>query len=309
MALADELDYPTRGPDALKTMLIGGALLFAAVVINFVGSLLLIVLVGLLILPFALVPQILTQGYLVRVLDSTVDGGVDPPVWEEWADTFVDGLKLVLVAIVYAVPTVVLGVVTFAVLFATTSVGAGAGGNAGNALAGVSVVLALVLGLAVLVLSLATFYLLPVGLCGMVHDGAVGGAFDLDRLRTVATSREYAVAWLAGAAVIVVGGGVAQFLAVLLVGFPLLFAAQVLGFRYFARGYADALGLDVAPPGATPSPGGPDGTTAVTDPDPLAGGDAGPAGGPGDPDAAPDGDGSDVERTPSGDDPDDERRD
>jgi hypothetical protein len=268
MVLADELDYPTRGPDALKTMLIGGGLLLAGSVIGFVGGLLTLLLVGFLILPLAFVPQILTQGYLVRVLGSTVDGEADPPVWEEWADVFVDGLKFVLVSLLYSLPVVVVGVVLLAVLFATTSIGAGAGGSAGNAVAGLSVVLGLLVGLALLVLSLAVFYLLPIGLCGMAHDDAVGGAFDLDRLRAVATSREYAVAWLAGAVVFVVGGGIAQFLVFLLVGFPLLFAAQVLGFRYFARGYADALDLEVAPPDPTPSP-------AAPDPDPLTPDDPG----------------------------------
>lgn len=269
MALTDEIDYPSRGDDAVKTMLIGGALLFAAVLINFVGSLLTIILIGFLLLPFAFIPQLLTQGYLVRVLDDTIDGGVEPPVWDDWADTFVDGLKLFVVVLAYSLPLVVLSVI-FALLFAGLSVGAGSGGDAGGALAGVSVVLGLVLGLVALVLGLAVAYLVPVGLCGMVHDDAIGGAFDLDRLREVGTSREYAVAWGAGALIIVVGGGVAQLLIVVLVGFPLLFAAQVLAFRFFARGYADALDLDVAPAGATSATAA-SGTTAtgVPDPDPL----------------------------------------
>ncbi|MEF8818140.1 MAG: DUF4013 domain-containing protein [Haloferacaceae archaeon] len=264
MALTDEIDYPSRGDDALKTMLIGGALLFAAVLINLVGSLLTIILIGFLLLPFAFIPQLLTQGYLVRVLDDTVEGGVEPPVWDDWVDVFVDGLKLFVVVLAYSLPLVVLSIL-FALLFAGLSVGAGAGGDAGNALAGVSAVLALVFGLVALVVGLAVAYLAPAGLCGMVHDDAIGGAFDLDRLREVGTSREYAVAWGAGALTLVVGGGVAQVLIFLLVGFPLLFAAQVLAFRFFARGYADALGLDVPPEGATPTAA----ATSVPDPDPT----------------------------------------
>jgi ABC-type glycerol-3-phosphate transport system permease component len=248
-------------------MLIGGALAFLAVLINLVGSVLAVVLIGFLILPFALVPQILTQGYLVRVLDDTLDGGVDPPVWEEWTDVFVDGLKFVVVSIVYSLPVVVVSVVLVLLFAFGTSVGAGVGGDGGGAIAGLSVLLALVLGLVVLVLALAVFYVLPIGICGMAQDDAVGGAFDVDRIRTVATTREYAVAWGAGAVTLVVGGGVAQFLIFLLVGFPLLFAVQVLAFRFFARGYADALDLDVAPAGASPAAAGA-GTTATSVPDP-----------------------------------------
>jgi hypothetical protein len=119
------------------------------------------------------------------------------------------------------------------------------------------------------VLSLAALYVAPIGLCGMVHDDALGGAFDPDRLREVGTSREYAVAWLAGGAILVVGGGAAQLLVFLLIGFPLVFVVQVLSFRIFARGYADALGLDVAPAGADASDLG--SPAPAADPDPLSG--------------------------------------
>lgn len=271
MSLTDEIDYPSRGDDALKTMLIGGALAFLAVLINLVGSVLAVVLIGFLILPFALVPQILTQGYLVRVLDDTLDGGVDPPVWEEWTDVFVDGLKFVVVSIVYSLPVVVVSVILVLLFAFGTSVGAGVGGDGGGAIAGLSVLLALVLGLVVLALALAVFYVLPIGICGMAQDDAIGGAFDLDRIREVATTREYAVGWGAGAVTLVVGGGIAQFLVFILIGFPLLFAAQVLAFRFFARGYADALGLDVAPEGASPTAAGAGepAATDVPDPDPM----------------------------------------
>lgn len=266
MSLADELDYPLRGNDALVTMLIGGGLALAVVAIQLVGFALTLVFIGFLILPFAFVPQILVQGYLFRVLGTTLDGDAEPPIWEDWADMFVDGLKMVAVVIAYTIPLVVVSGVLFVAVFVVSSVGAGAGGDAGGALAGVGLVVGLVLGLLTLVLGLGVFYALPIGLCGMAQDDALGGAFDLGRLREVGTSREYAVAWAVGAAVFVVGGGVAQLLVVLLVGFPLRFATQALGFRYFARGYADALGVDVAPAGAEATTAGA-GTPA--DPDPL----------------------------------------
>jgi hypothetical protein len=277
MSLTDEIDYPTRGDDALTAMLIGGGLLLAAAVINLVGSLLTIILIGFLILPFAFVPQILTQGYLVRVLDDTLDGGREPPTWGEWGELFVDGLKLLAVAIVYSIPLVLLAVGWVFVAVLGSSVGASAGGDAAGAAAGLSVVLTAVFSLVLFVLSLAVFYVLPIGLCGMVQDDSLGGAFDLGRLRTVATDRSYAVAWLFALATLLVGGFVAQLLFVILVGFPLAFAVQVLGFRLVARGYADALGVEVAPAGATAAGAG---AASVPDPDPLGGSSSGGNGGP-----------------------------
>lgn len=271
MALTDEIDYPSRGDDAVKTMLIGGALVLAPSILSFVAFILIFTFilapVGLLLLPFAFVPQILTQGYLVRVLDDTLDGGVEPPPWEEWADIAVDGLKFVAVSLVYSIPIFLGFLILGALALAGTSVGAGIGGDGGGAVAGISIVLTLVLSLVFVVLALAVGYVLPIAVCGWLQDDALGGAFDLDRIREVATTREYAVGWGAGVVTLLVGGGVAQVLFFLLVGFPLLFAAQVLAFRFFARGYADALDLDVAPAGATPT-AAVAGTTATSVPDP-----------------------------------------
>jgi hypothetical protein len=285
-SLADEINYPVRGDDALVAMLIGGGLVFAVVLINIVASFLAIFLIGFLLVPFAFVPQLLTQGYLLRVLDDTLDGGVEPPQWDEWVDLFVDGLKSAAVGIVYAIPLIVVAVAWAVFSFVGTLAGASAGGEAGGAIAGLSVVLTAVLPLVLLALSLGVFYVLPIGLCGMAQDDSLGGAFDLGRIRTVATDRSYAVAWTVAVAISLPVGFVAQLLTFLLVGFPLLFVVQVLAFRLVARGYADALGVDVAPPGAEPSPAG---AGAGNVPDPLGGTESsGAVGTGGDTTSAPD---------------------
>lgn len=273
MALADEIDYPSRGDDAVKTILIGGALVLAPSVVSLVAVFLIVTFilapVGLLLLPFALVPQLLTQGYLVRVVDDTLDGRVEPPPWRDWSDIAVDGVKFLAVGITYLVPILLGFLVVGAVALAGTSLGAGIGGEGGGVVAGLSAVLTLVLSLVFVGLTLAVGYVLPIGVCGWRHDDSLGGAFDVDRIRAVATTREYALAWGAGVLTLLVGGGVAQVLFFVLVGFPLLFAAQVLAFRFFARGYAGALNLDVAPPGAS-RPTADATETSVPDPDPLA---------------------------------------
>lgn len=271
MPLADEIDYPSRGDDAVKTILIGGALVLAPSVVSIVALLLIVTFilapVGLLLLPFALVPQLLTQGYLVRVMDDTLGGGAAPPEWRDWSGIAVDGLKLLAVGLVYVVPVFLGFLVVGTVVLAGTSLGAGIGGEGGGVVTGLSVVLTLVLSLVFVVLTLVVGYVLPIGVCGWLHDDSLGGAFDVDRIRAVATTREYAFAWGAGVLTLLVGGGVAQVLFFVLVGFPLLFVAQVLAFRFFARGYADALDIDIDPQAASPPASD---VTETSDPDPLA---------------------------------------
>lgn len=76
----EALRFPIAGDSALKNLLIGGVL-------------------GL--LGFLLVPAFFVQGYLVRVLRVAVDGGDEPPVFDEWGDLLVDGLKLFVVTLAY----------------------------------------------------------------------------------------------------------------------------------------------------------------------------------------------------------------
>lgn len=244
--------YPLNGEDGTRNVLIGGGLLLLGVLINFVAFLLLVVFVGALLFPLALIPQILVQGYLVRVLRSTVAGGTEPPAFDDPTDLGLDGLKLVAVATVYSIPVVVVAGVLTAVLVGVSVLGTDP--EAVGAASGVALAVAAVGGVLAFVLLAAIFYLVPIGLCAMVHEGEVRAAFDLGRLRRVGTDRDYAVAWGIGAAVMTVGGGIGQMLFVLLVGFPIAFAAQVAGFRLFALGYAEALDLDGSGPGsATPS--------------------------------------------------------
>lgn len=266
--------YPLRGDDATRNLLIGGGLLLLGGIVSIVALLLSFLFIGIFLFPFALVPQVLVQGYLVRVLRSTVAGGSEPPAFDEWGDLAVDGVRFVVVSVVYSLPVVVVSVLLAVVLVGATTLGAGAGPDQAGAAGVVVLLVGGVGGLLVVLLTLALLYLAPAGLCAMVQEDELSAAFDLDRLRRVGRDRDYAVAWGIGTAVMLVGNSVGQMLMVLLVGFPVVFGSQVAGFRLFALGYADALDLDRAGGGSSddrpstgPAAGGRDAT-----PTPASGG-------------------------------------
>ncbi len=91
----------------LNKLLIGAAILF-------VGSLFL----WLLFIPL-IVAGALLNGYMIEIIRRVVDGRADLlPEWDEWGDMIVDGLKLLVVQIVYSLPAIVLGLCMILLLIA-----------------------------------------------------------------------------------------------------------------------------------------------------------------------------------------------
>lgn len=254
MNIEAELKYPLNGDEPLKTLLIGGALLLAAGLIYLIGGILALVLIGYLILPFSIVPLIGVSGYALRISRSTIAGEDEPPSFEDPKDLFVDGLRVFAVGIVYQIPLFVLGALATVAVFAIQIFLIGGAASDSGAIAGIAGVGSLlvigVVGILSFVLGLGFAYVFPIGLCALAQEGEIGAAFDLGRIRSVATSKQYAVPWLIGYAVYLVAGGIAASLTPLLVGFPLVFAVAMVTFRFQAIGYRDALGLGTGTTGS-----------------------------------------------------------
>lgn len=246
--LSDALRYPFEGEDAIGILLIGGLLLFAAGVIYLLGFLLSIVFVGIFLLPFALVPILFVQGYLVAVIRATVQGHDEPPKFDDWKRLGLDGLKFLAIGLVYSIPVVVLSLVWAIVVTLGVLASDSAGGvtHLGDALGAVFTGSTIVFVLVVVGYTLVLAYLLPAAICNFAREEDLAAAFDLDLLKRVTLTAEYAVPWLLGYVVILVINNVAGILVFLLVGFPILFYAQVVGFRLYTVGYVDALGLDIS---------------------------------------------------------------
>lgn len=125
---------------------------------------------------FLLLPAFLITGYNYRVINNAVHGiinGRDPlPEFNDIIDMFVDGVKVVIVQIVYLIIPVIIFFI-FAII---------AGNLSGFASAAVMVIGCLL----TLVVGIASCLMCQMGLCHMAyHDGAFSKAFDIKELKEV----------------------------------------------------------------------------------------------------------------------------
>lgn len=233
--LGDAIEYPARGEDALTTVLVGGLLPVLSAMIGLVGLALSVVLVGLALLPLALLPGLALLGYYVAVLRGATAGESDPPRFRNWKRLLLDGLRFVAVSVAYAVPFVLLTGGFVAVVAASESA---VGNPVAEAIATVGAVLTALLAAGSL---LAYAYLQPLALANLAREGSLGAAFDLETLRRAGLSRAYAVAWLLGVLVWIGGGALEGTLWVLVVGLFVGFYADVARYYLYGRGLRRAL--------------------------------------------------------------------
>ncbi|WP_101297905.1 DUF4013 domain-containing protein [Halegenticoccus soli] len=191
--ITESITYLRNSEDWVKTVLIGGLLS---------------------LLSFLVVPTFTVIGYLLRVLRSTMRGDETPPEFGEWGDMTVDGLKGFVIAAVYGLVPVVVGLAL--VLFG--AVGASVGNSdAAGVFGGI---VALIGALIALVLGLAAAYVIPAALANYAEHDRLGAGFAVGELRPVLTSGTYATGWLYAFVVVVAGGFVAGLLNVVpLLGF------------------------------------------------------------------------------------------
>jgi hypothetical protein len=226
--LSDALSFPRRGDDWLSTLLVGGIL----------------TLLGFLILPVFVV-----QGYLVRVLDRAARRERTPPSFTEWGTLFVDGLKVLVVNLVYGLPVFVLGVVVFgaAVIIVpgepmvVDSVEPGGAPPVPQSTGSGGLLVFVALVALVALLGLVVSYLLPAALANFAREDRLGAAFAFRTVLAGAFTRDYAVAWLLAMIVGLVGGLVGSALSVVVVGLFVLFYVQVVFYYLVGRGFAAGL--------------------------------------------------------------------
>ncbi|MFB6095589.1 MAG: DUF4013 domain-containing protein, partial [Halodesulfurarchaeum sp.] len=147
--LEDGLSYPLRG-EWVGRIIIGGVLSF---------------------LSFLFLPLLPLYGYLVRVLDRTVEGNEKPPEFTDWGELTVKGVAAFVIGLAYSlVPLFLYGIVV------TSFLGAGAaiGGDAGGFLAGFGF-LSFLLFIPVL---LFIYYLIPAALTNYARKGNIGAGFE-----------------------------------------------------------------------------------------------------------------------------------
>lgn len=216
--LEDGLSYPMKGDEWIGRFAIGGVLTF---------------------LGFLLFPVFLINGYFIRVLEGTINAEEEPPAWEDWGGLFVDGLKMTVVSIAYAiVPVGVFGVIAFVLL----GLGSAAGGDGGGILAGFGVMTMVVMLPAIAIV----YYLIPAALGNMAREGSVAAAFDFAVIKDVALSTEYLVAVLLPVVVGIITNVITFFLAITVIGYLLVpfvsFYGQLAVFRMFGLAFRQTAG-------------------------------------------------------------------
>lgn len=194
------------------------------------------------LLSFLIIPIFVVLGYYMRVLRGSMEGNEMPPVFDEWGEMIVDGLKAFVVAFVYLlIPGIVFGISSGGVLL-----GALTGGDIGAGAILGSLVGFLVSG----ILFLVVWYVTPAALANHARTGNIGSGFAFSELRPALVSGKYATPWLMALGIGIAAGIVVGILNVVpVVGFvlaiPVNFYAAVVAFRLYGEGFEDATRLEM----------------------------------------------------------------
>lgn len=214
MRIEDVAKFPVQDEDDwILTVLIGGVLVF---------------------LGFLFVPILLVYGYMVGVMRGGVEGDAEPPRFEAWGDLLVDGTKAFVVVMVYQIVPAVVGGGLLA-LFVLIGVGVESGAIT---------MLGIVLGGGLwAILAVAFGYVGMAGVVNFAVEDEIAAAFDLATLKTVATSKDWLVAWAVYIALTFVAGLVGS----LGITYPFAsFYALSAGSRAFGEAFASATGTTKA---------------------------------------------------------------
>jgi hypothetical protein len=210
---SDALYYPTRGDQAVMTILIGG-------ILSFLG--------------FLIVPLFLVFGFYLRVLETTIEGAEDPPQFDDWGTLAVRGLVAFAITVAYyLVPGLV-----FLVL-------GGIGALTGNAdAAGAGVLIG---GVVSFLLGVGITFIYPAAISNYARTGSPGKAFAVGEIKAVVTSGGYLGAWVIGFVIFVFGFflvGVLSFIPIIgtLVGLFINFFIAMAAYRVFGVAYRRAVG-------------------------------------------------------------------
>lgn len=179
-----------------------------------------VIILGILVIASVLiVPIFLVYGYVFRIMKASIAGLNELPEFDELGEMFVDGLKIFVVALVYAIPIWIISAILGAIM------GTGMGTPATSldptmiwgALASstVFIIVALIIGLVEIMAILNMAY----------YDGEIGAAFRfneiLDRIARIGWGK-YIVTYIVIAVISFIGFLIGLITMFVLIGFILL---------------------------------------------------------------------------------------
>lgn len=121
--IKNSLNYPLSNT---KNLLFLGVIMLIGQLFSIVTSLgirnsLLYILLGLVLL----ITIFLRSGYSIRILESSINGSDTLPDLDKWKIMFIDGLKLIVVEIIYFIPLImIIVIISMITVFMTISTGA-----------------------------------------------------------------------------------------------------------------------------------------------------------------------------------------
>jgi hypothetical protein len=122
-----------------------------------------LLILGFLILTkFLIIPGIMASGYMIRIVENTLNENSQMPEFNEWSKMFNDGFNYIIINIFYLIPG---GIILFASMFSII-------GNENNSIYVIFGFLGLILIMIGLIMTL-------VAVPRMVYKGRLGAAFDL----------------------------------------------------------------------------------------------------------------------------------
>ena len=189
----------------------------------------------LLVFFFLLIPVFAFNGYLLRVIGTTVEGESEPPAWNDWGELIIDGIKFSIVGLVYSIVPIV-------AIFGLGGVLLGLGGAAGDSGGGIIAGFGLITMLLLVPVLFLVYYIVPAALANMAVEGSLSAAFDFSLLKNVVLTSDYFIAVLMPIVVGIITNIVSNILAITIIGLVLVpfvtYYGQVAVFRMFGTAFA-----------------------------------------------------------------------
>lgn len=200
VTIGEAINYPIQRDEWYRTIIIGGVLSFFS---------------------FLIIPLFLVYGYIIRVIQSSLREESTPPVFEDWVELLIVGIKGWVIGIIYLLIPILVGALTIGTAligFLTgTDIGAGIG------------VMTLLVGFFVSFFLFVLFaYVAVAAIVNFARTEQFADAFDIATLRPIWTDSRYAIAWVLSVILLLVAGVIAGALNVI----PML-GTVVAAFVYF----------------------------------------------------------------------------
>lgn len=214
MSIESAVSYPTQSDDWVKTILIGGILMFFG---------------------FLLIPLFIVYGYIVHTIRGRFDHQEELPAFADWGTLLVDGVKAWLIGFIWLlIPLIIAGMLI-------------GGAIASAIIGGDETIVAAMAGLAVglMISSILLFvfgYFAAAAIVNFAREGEFSAGFAFDTIKEVCFTSQFFIAWLLTVVAFIIAGAVGSIPAIGWILAPFVgFYAALVAANLLADGFDDAI--------------------------------------------------------------------